>query len=681
MPAAIAMVMTGAVGRFAPLAWDAALLPAGFSISGSVVSTGGPALNRTARVTPTRDAGKWYKEIEVVALGTNLRLGLCQPGHSVNAQLANSAPLSVGYELAAKTLWPGGTAYGPGGFTAAARTVICVAADLGTGKVWIGTPGLWFGSGNPVTGANPTWTLTTGVSWALAMSGNNTAKVMLVQQPACDPPTGFAAWNGDALSVPGLYVSTVPFTTNAGDTPAHTHFAGRLKVDAFPEIARGINVRIWGGPRRENTIGAVDLVATDGRLDDLLPAQVRDRKLEFYQGETEAPFSTWTKIAEAVADRVDCPDERTCRITVRDQGAIYEVQVQQLLYGEEVSNTALRGAPRPIAIGAPLSCEVPLEQPAELIFGAHEVPPKAIVTVRDQGAVVTPGSGWVAAQNGFDKLSAVFGKVVADVQGAQDTFGALIDRLPAIIKYLLGRRGIDPSKIETTSVNALDAACPYALARWIDKSMLLSDLLTELLDSFCGAWWINRNGLLQVGRLFNPNDKAVPDLVLTEADIALHELRVEMDRAPYLSTVWLGARNWYVHRDAEVASAVLVTQAGQDLLRDHRVRVHASGVQLDPAYQHAVGAAGDRSGGTGMATLLGQSAHVQAVANAVCGLYTQPRFFVGVPTFRIAARLLEPLQVVQLFAPRYGFDGGKKCLVRRVGFRAPSTRTELRLWA
>lgn len=678
MARTVAFVLDQVLGGRVPASWDVSTLPSGWTIVKGTVSYAG-STDGTARANQARSSGLVYFELEL-EVGALLRVGFAKAAHA-NSALLGADSNSAAWDVINEVTYPGGSSYGGSiGSSFERRNMLSVAVNLNTGKWWLGYDGAWFAGGSPSagTGAAPV-TLSAG-TWAIACSVEGDSAVRLARQITARPPSGFEpGWAEVPASADTLYVATTAFATAPTDTPAHTYFAGRLKADSLPEIVRGFGLRHWSGPRRESRAGTLDLVNTDGHYYPLIDEQVRDRVGQFWEGDTDQLFADWVPIADVVADRVDFPDERTCRFTLRDRGAAFEVQVQGTLYGSEVQVTALANKPRPIAIGAPLSCPVPLEQRDDLVFGCHELPPYSIVRVRDQGVEVPVTTGWEPAENGFKKLAAVFGQIVADVEGAQSTVGALVDRLPEVLAYLMARRGLNPDDVlDTTSINALDTACPYPIARWLDSSILLSDLLTEVLDSFCGAWFIDRFGVLCVGRLYDPS-ATTPTWSLTAADVDLSKVRIELDRAPNLSDVWLGGRNWYQHRASELADDVLTTQMGQDLQQEHRIRVVAAGTP-HPLYQHVIGAAGDKPNGKGMATLLNTEAHVQAIADHTLGLYAQPRYFLSLPTFKTALRQQEPFSCGLVTLPIHPFTTGRKVLLRRLAFRPTNTRTDLVLW-
>jgi hypothetical protein len=76
--------------------------------------------------------------------------------------------------------------------------MIGIAFDADTGKAWLRYDGTWVGGGNPVTGANPTFTGMPAGTWHLYVAVDNTSAVHAItlntgattfQAPA---PSGFS---------------------------------------------------------------------------------------------------------------------------------------------------------------------------------------------------------------------------------------------------------------------------------------------------------------------------------------------------------------------------------------------------------------------------------------------------------------------------------------------------------
>jgi hypothetical protein len=95
------------------------------------------------------------------------------------------------------------------GVTKASGDTFQMAFDPDTGKVWFGVNGTWVNSGNPSTGANAAYTLSTSASYLVALTNRDSATgyVNFGQRPfAYTPPTGFRS-----LCTTNLPATTIGF--------------------------------------------------------------------------------------------------------------------------------------------------------------------------------------------------------------------------------------------------------------------------------------------------------------------------------------------------------------------------------------------------------------------------------------------------------------------------------------
>lgn len=474
----------------------------------------------------------------------------------------------------------------------------------------------------------------------------------------------------DAVVHPARYWSTTGFLSGASDDPPHQYF-DRL-AGSF-ELAREVSCPFWERQQQVDAFGAVRLLNQDGGLDGLAEEEVRDRRVRAYIGRRGQYFADFVQVAEGVADAVDLPDEQTAQLTVLSRGAALQRALQTTLFGG-VGNTALVDRVQPVAIGKPLSCPVPMVTPSTLYHACHDAVPHAVPIVRDRGVSV----GRTLTSNGFTLTANPDGMIVADVHGAKTAGGALIERLPDVLEYVLVTRGgLDMGDIDWDSVDALDAAAPYPLALWIDQPTTIADVLTMILESYAGWWWFDRLGKLRVGRLEAPAGS--PDLVIPAWQLDQRSIRRIFDRAPGLSSACLGQRNWYVYDQGNLAGSLLsptVLQIGLDLQQQYRVRMVGAGT-LAPEYTHGDQAAGAAevsasrgpAGSQGMPTLFSVAADVQAEATRRVELYGQRRWHWEIPVRMSVddALQLEPGQLVQVHANRYGMSEG--VLLRVIGVR------------
>ncbi|MEO7916320.1 MAG: hypothetical protein ABIR16_01650 [Dokdonella sp.] len=128
----------------------------------------------------------------------------------------------------------------------------------------------------------------------------------------------------------------------------------------------------------------------------------------------------------------------------------------------------------------------------------------------------------------------------------------LIERLPAWIKYLCVTKGpLTTGDLDTTAINALDAAAPYRLAKYISSGEQIKDVLAQTMDSFCGWITTNRMGQITVGRMQRPT--AAPTLILDKSNI--RSIRPSIDLAKGFTTRLAGRFNNRVHSDSEIVTS------------------------------------------------------------------------------------------------------------------------------
>ena len=176
------------------------------NISQGNLRTLGNAINHVG-VIPTilPKTGKWYIEFDITTANTggfgftNIATPITSfPGASTGYWWIYGA-LTTGYAIHNQTSFASytDTRFNTGNLGQ-------MALDFDNGKVWVGSNNVWINAtngtnGNPSTGANPTWTMTTGVQYyPFWEHANSTTEFNLNfgQRPfAYTPPTGFKKLN------------------------------------------------------------------------------------------------------------------------------------------------------------------------------------------------------------------------------------------------------------------------------------------------------------------------------------------------------------------------------------------------------------------------------------------------------------------------------------------------------
>ena len=168
-------------------------------------------------------SGKWYYELtsnsqpyDASGVDTNSSTGLTDTSNPAASSYPGSDATSYAYQYASdnngtqlytngsNSSWP--TTSSTAGTMAGG--VVMVAFDLDNSKIWFGRYGNWLESGNPVTGANPAFTLTSGKEYTPTFrprgTGGTNATVNFGQTPfKYPPPEGFFPLCNANLPNPG----------------------------------------------------------------------------------------------------------------------------------------------------------------------------------------------------------------------------------------------------------------------------------------------------------------------------------------------------------------------------------------------------------------------------------------------------------------------------------------------
>ena len=159
---------------------------------------GSAAWNTTgSTILPT--TGKWYFEGFMGTIGSAnyIGIGLRIAGQLSSGEYAGSIANSWGFiaNNTAYNTYTNATAINTGSYTATTATAYQVAVDFDAGKIWFGYNNTWVASGNPSTGANPTYTFTANTQLQPILSAySNTNYINFGQRPfAYTPPTGYQA--------------------------------------------------------------------------------------------------------------------------------------------------------------------------------------------------------------------------------------------------------------------------------------------------------------------------------------------------------------------------------------------------------------------------------------------------------------------------------------------------------
>lgn len=477
------------------------------------------------------------------------------------------------------------------------------------------------------------------------------------------------------------YVSTQGYVSAAADTPASTAFLPRIR--GAIRYDRSVGCSVWGNSHSVAAVGSIDLDNTDGALDSWLAEEWRDRIVTIKRGLATSAYSALDLIAYAVVDRVSMPDLYTLRIGLRDKGALLDVALQTAVYGVIASVPTLEGTHKPILIGECEGVPLTLVHGTNLDYDVNDEALFALDEVTDQGVILTEGAQWedgAGSVYGVRRLTNPAGKQVCKARGCAKAGPTLIEQLPDVLDELLSRSPVSTSDQHATSADDLDTATSYKLCYFGRDGTTISNVLTQVMDSFTGWWFFDRLGLLKVGRLLDPGtydplDPEYAGLIQLDDITIVGGIRIRLDEARGLSDSVAAERNWSPHKEGEIAGYVHATAPDRAARIAGEYQVRKGVNTLHGTYAQAVDA-------PPIKTLLSDEADGQTEADRITDLYSTERYF-----YDLTAALegsdayeLEPGNVVVLTSDRYGLSAGKALVVVSVRTNLMSSLVQLTLW-
>lgn len=183
--------------------------------SGNVVTNGMLTTTNSAtyRIYGTfgMTSGKWYWECYIGNVGSGVVLGIS----SNSSQPGNSDDGRKGYYSVDGKFYNDNVAYGD---TYTTGSLIGIAYDADSGKLYFSKNGVWQNGGDPVAGTNPAVSGLTEVHWPVVTSVTAIVSANFGQRPfAYTPPAGFKSLNTQNLPTPTIlngskYMNAVTWT-------------------------------------------------------------------------------------------------------------------------------------------------------------------------------------------------------------------------------------------------------------------------------------------------------------------------------------------------------------------------------------------------------------------------------------------------------------------------------------
>lgn len=465
------------------------------------------------------------------------------------------------------------------------------------------------------------------------------------------------------------------------------------RVDLPLSMDRALPIAPEEGARIQRQAGFIELINTDGDLDFIVNNYAIDgREVNVLYGPYMGAYSDFQPVARMLGVRME-HGARNVRLVVRDRAFPLSRALQDNFYegtGGAEGTAELTGKPKPLAYGECYNVLATLVDPALLIYQVNDGQIESIDAVYDAGlaldldiAVGTGGdaadyatlaAATVAASKyavctsaGFFRLgSSPAGQITADLKGDK-TGGTYVSDLGDVcLRVIEDKASTATARINRDTFTTLPA---YKVGAFLNSEERITggEVIDFLLGSINASWGPSRGGLIRAYRLSEPQAQA-PAIVFGREDI------ISMEPVRTVTPRWRQEvgykRNWTPQTGEGLAGAVSDARR-QFLALQYR---GAEEEDVDIRTRHAEALSPPL-----LASALIDQADAATVAEEIMTLHGEDRFEYSVRLKR-KGWAVDLGQVAEFTYGRFGFDGGRNTIVRRIAENASRNEIILTVW-
>lgn len=492
----------------------------------------------------------------------------------------------------------------------------------------------------------------------------------------------------DASGTPSVHrFGTQSYTTTPADTPSNAYFDGRLTQPGA--IQRSMFPAGQTTGAMSIGFGVVEVLNADGAYDAMIDLAFDGQPLNIYQGEEDAPFSSFGLILSATVDQPTLT-EQSITFRLRDYLYALDVAFQPTKYagsnvlpnGAEGVDGDIKGHPKPKLLGKVFGIAPPMVNTALLMYQVNDGA-VASVTAYDRGIALTAGtahSSQVALEAATPTAGTVdtylagglfclgstpTGQVTADVV---QTSSAANHTAAQLIKSVALSAGLS---VSAGDVTAMDAAQSAELGIWVNEESKPLDVIEQIKSSVGGYAAMDASGTLRMGILQPPSGASVTaldDRCLIDVQLISSQ---DTERGIPAWRVNLGyKRNYTVQSPADLAGAV--TQATVAEVGIEYRQATASDAAVKTVWPLAPEI--NRS------TLLTSQSAASTESARLLGIYKVRRQFYSAVAYGPDVTAVDMNQCITLRHHRFGLGAGKLLRVLGISPDYASNQTTLTLW-
>lgn len=331
--------------------------------------------------------------------------------------------------------------------------------------------------------------------------------------------------------------------------------------------------------------GAIVLVDTRGKLDNLIDRSLDGAKLDVLQGDPKDDFKNFMLVAKLTTAGI-LYDQRKKEVRLRDQSwRAQQGRLHDITYtgeGGASGEASLTGQYKPIGFGRCRNVEPILIDSIRQIRQLSVGSINAVLAVKDGGlplestdidypnyaalaaaadaSVIPLGYYSTCLAEGLIATGAVpFKQLTADFEG--DAEGGYVDNIAQIAMRIATGRGdvkFSDTEIDYAALNKLAQSQPGVSGWWWSGGsdiVTKADALQEVMNSRLGYWAVRLNGLLTFGLMNEPVGS--PTMVINYPnDFAGEPSQLDTYQVPRKSTFLGYKRNYTVMNDSQLVESV-----------------------------------------------------------------------------------------------------------------------------
>lgn len=440
------------------------------------------------------------------------------------------------------------------------------------------------------------------------------------------------------------YLSSRPFKSDSGDTPAST---------VYDPIVVGSSVRTVErmsitDQSASISYGDIELANQDGSIDDWLFDIWSNRSINVLIGDVRWTRAEFQVIFAGIVEDIGSRSRDTLNLKLRDKLQRLNTPVTETTLGGSTSN---KNQLIPLIFGECHNVSPLLTNPATLEYQVHGGQIERLVEVRDNGVPVTATA--TLATGKFTLAAAPFGKITASVQGDKPS-ATWNNTAKKIIEQLATGYGETTNRfvsgdLDSSNLTAFDADNPQVLGVYLSSRENVLDVCNKVAATVGARLVMSRAGLLKLIKIELPAPGT--PFAITQDDVLVGSMRISEKLAVQAGFKLGFAKNWTV----EDALDTRIPNAHKDLYAKEWLTTTASDATTKSDYR--LDAEPEQ-----IDTYFLTETDASTEATRLLDLFKAPRFIV---TFDAPARLLqlELGQAVTITYPRFGMDAGTSGMV------------------